>query len=75
MLAYSSSIDLSSRTLRFLTGQLAARRAKIGTRRRRLTVGRQALLALAHLRCGAIRRALGDTFSHSARPGPGDGAR
>ncbi|MBI0299489.1 transposase [Streptomyces sp. PRKS01-29] len=52
MLVYSSSIDLSSRTLRFLTGQLAARRAKIGTRWRRLAVGRQALLALAHLRCG-----------------------
>ncbi|MFI6339934.1 transposase family protein [Streptomyces sp. NPDC050535] len=52
MLDYSSSIDLSSRTLQFLTGQLAARRAKIGTRWRRLAVGRQALLALAHLRCG-----------------------
>lgn len=52
MLVYSSSIDLSSGTLRFLTGQLAARRAKIGTRWRRLAVGRQALLALAHLRCG-----------------------
>lgn len=54
MLVCSSSIDLSSRTLRFLTGQLAARRAKIGTRWRRLAVGRQALLALAlaHLRCG-----------------------
>jgi len=52
MLVYSSSIDLSSRTLRFLTGQLAARRAKIGARWRRLAVGRQALLALAHLRCG-----------------------
>lgn len=52
MLVYSSSIDLSSRTLRFLTGQLAARRAKIGTRWRRLAVGRQALLTLAHLRCG-----------------------
>jgi len=52
VLVYPSSIDLSSRTLRFLTGQLAARRAKIGTRWRRLAAGRQALLALAHLRCG-----------------------
>jgi hypothetical protein len=52
MLVYSSSIDLSSRTLRFLTSRLAARRAKIGTRWRRLAVGRQALLTLAHLRCG-----------------------
>ncbi|MEU9102288.1 transposase family protein [Streptomyces sp. NPDC048361] len=52
MLVYPSSIDLSSRTLRFLTGQLASRRREIGTRWRRLTAGRQALLALAHLRCG-----------------------
>ena len=52
MLVYPSSIDLSSRTLRFLTGQLAARRQEIGTRWRRLPAARQALLALAHLRCG-----------------------
>ncbi|KOG29095.1 MULTISPECIES: IS5/IS1182 family transposase [Streptomyces] len=52
MLVYPSSIDLSSRTLRFLTGQLAIRRGEIGTRWRRLSAGRQALLALAHLRCG-----------------------
>ncbi|MFI1370288.1 transposase family protein [Streptomyces griseochromogenes] len=52
MLAYPSSIDLSTRTLRYLTGQLIARRLEIGTRWRRLTAGRQALLALAHLRCG-----------------------
>ncbi|WP_234392140.1 helix-turn-helix domain-containing protein, partial [Streptomyces sp. WM6378] len=35
-----------------MTGQLAFRRREIGTRWRRLTTGRQALLALAHLRCG-----------------------
>ncbi len=52
MLVYPSSIDLSSRTLRFLTGQLAIRRGEIGTRLRRLSAGRQALPALAHLRCG-----------------------
>ncbi|PJN36197.1 IS5/IS1182 family transposase [Streptomyces sp. CB02959] len=52
MLAYPSSIDLSSRTLRFLTGQPAVRRQEIGTRWRRLSAARQALLALAHLRCG-----------------------
>ncbi len=52
MLVYPSSIDLSSRTLRFLTGQLTAKRRKIGTRWRRLSASRQALLALAHLRCG-----------------------
>lgn len=52
MLVYPSSIDLSSRTLRYLTGRLAVRRGEIGTRWRRLTAGRQALPALAHLRCG-----------------------
>ncbi|MEU9880888.1 transposase family protein [Streptomyces phaeochromogenes] len=52
MLVYPSAIDLSSRTLRYLTGQLAARRGEIGTRWRRLAAGRQALLVLAHLRCG-----------------------
>ncbi|MFD4628257.1 transposase family protein [Streptomyces sp. NPDC058475] len=35
-----------------MTGQLTARRRKIGTRWRRLSAARQALLALAHLRCG-----------------------
>ncbi|MEU9858920.1 transposase family protein [Streptomyces sp. NPDC047974] len=52
MLVYPSAIDLSSRTLRFLTGRLEARRREIGTRWRRLPASRQALLALAHLRCG-----------------------
>ncbi|MGW0393003.1 transposase family protein [Streptomyces sp. NPDC003042] len=52
MLVYPSSIDLSSRTLRHLTAQLAVRQWEIGTRWRRLPAGRQALLALAHLRCG-----------------------
>ncbi|MFE5392953.1 transposase family protein [Streptomyces sp. NPDC056568] len=52
MLVYPSSIDLCSRTLRFLTGQLTARRQEIGTRWRRLPAARQALLTLAHLRCG-----------------------
>lgn len=33
-LVYLSSIDLSTRTLRFLTGHLTARRKEIGTRRR-----------------------------------------
>ncbi|WP_330352024.1 transposase family protein [Streptomyces chartreusis] len=52
MLVYPSAIDLSSRSLRFLTGRLKARRQEIGTRWRRLPASRQALLALAHLRCG-----------------------
>lgn len=52
MLVYPSSIDLPSRNLRYLTGQLTSRRQEISTRRRRRTASRQALLALAHLRCG-----------------------
>ncbi|MGW0565654.1 IS5/IS1182 family transposase, partial [Streptomyces sp. NPDC003016] len=52
MLVYPSSIDLSTRTLRYLSRQLAAGRREIGTRWRRLSAGRQALLVLAHLRCG-----------------------
>ncbi|MFD8444865.1 transposase family protein [Streptomyces globisporus] len=52
MLVYPSSIDMSTRTLRFLTGQLTARRREIGTRWRRFPAAGQALLALAHLRCG-----------------------
>ncbi|NUW05289.1 transposase family protein [Streptomyces sp. CAI 127] len=52
MLVYPSSIDLSSRTLRYLSSQLRARRREIGTRWRRLPADRQALLSLAHLRCG-----------------------
>ncbi|MET8554822.1 transposase family protein [Streptomyces sp. NPDC004959] len=45
-------MDLSSRTLRYLSARLHARRGEIGMRWRRLPTGRQALLALAHLRCG-----------------------
>ncbi|MEU6988566.1 transposase family protein [Streptomyces sp. NPDC046324] len=59
MLVYPSLIDLSSHTLRYLAGRLRARRREIGTWWRRLPVGRQALLALAHLRCG-------DTYAHLA---------
>ncbi|MEU2427069.1 transposase family protein [Streptomyces sp. NPDC007851] len=52
MLAYPSAIDLSSRTLQDLSALLAGHRRRIGSRWRRLTCGRQALPALAHLRCG-----------------------
>lgn len=52
MPVYPSSIDLSSRTFRYLSARLHARRREIGTRWWRLPAGRQALLALAHLRCG-----------------------
>lgn len=52
MLGYPSAIDLSSARLRHLARHLAAHRREIGTRWRRITPGRQALRALAHLRCG-----------------------
>ncbi|MFI1769344.1 hypothetical protein ACH41H_46040 [Streptomyces sp. NPDC020800] len=52
MHAHPSSRDPSTRTLRYPTSQLIARWLEIGTRRRRLTAGRRALLAPAHLRFG-----------------------
>ncbi|MFF8917583.1 transposase family protein [Streptomyces sp. NPDC015032] len=52
MLVYPSGIDLSSRTLQHLSGLLAGHRRRIGSWWRRLTCGQQALLVLAHLRCG-----------------------
>ncbi|MGW3389503.1 IS5 family transposase [Streptomyces cinereoruber] len=52
MLVCPSGIDVSSSSLRFLSARLRAHRRQRGTRWRRLTAGRQALLALAHLRCG-----------------------
>ena len=52
VLVYSSAIDLSSSHLRYLARHLTARRREIGTRWRRVAPGRQALLVLAHLRCG-----------------------
>jgi hypothetical protein len=52
VLVYPSALDLSTRHLRFLTDRLAAHRAACGTRWRRLSAARQALLVLAHLRLG-----------------------
>ncbi|MFD4653626.1 transposase family protein [Streptomyces sp. NPDC058441] len=52
MLVYPSGIDLSGSTLRYLSDLLTARRRERGTRWRRLTADRQALLALARLCCG-----------------------
>ncbi|MCI3927830.1 transposase family protein [Streptomyces sp. AN091965] len=51
MLVCPSAIDLSTAHLRYLSQELAARRRETGSRRR-LTPRRQALPALAHLRCG-----------------------
>ncbi|NEB75902.1 IS5/IS1182 family transposase, partial [Streptomyces sp. SID14478] len=50
MLVYPCGLDVSSRSLRFLADRLRAHRRRIGSRWRRLTAGKQALLTLAHLR-------------------------
>ncbi|MFE9969634.1 transposase family protein [Streptomyces hirsutus] len=52
MLVYPSGVDVSSSALRFLSAKLRQRRRELGTRWRRLSSGRQALLTLAHLRNG-----------------------
>lgn len=62
VLVYPSAIDLSSSHLRFLTRQLAERRRQVGTRWRRLPAHRQALLVLAHLRCGDTYARLASSF-------------
>ncbi|MGW7465331.1 transposase family protein [Streptomyces xantholiticus] len=49
---YPSGMDVSSSALRFLAQELRRHRRVIGSRWRRLSAGRQALLALAHLRVG-----------------------
>lgn len=52
VLVYPSGLDVSSSALRFLSSRLREHRRGLGTRWRRLSAGRQALLALAHLRNG-----------------------
>ncbi len=52
MLVHPSAIDLSTVHVRHLSQVLDSRRREIGSRWRRLTPQRQALPALAHLRCG-----------------------
>ncbi len=52
MLVYPSGVDVSSSALRFLATRLRGRRHALGTRWRRPSAGRQALLTLAHLRNG-----------------------
>ncbi len=52
MLVYPSGVDVSSSALRFLSAKLHQHRRELGTRWRRLSPGRQALLTLAHLRNG-----------------------
>jgi hypothetical protein len=58
MLVYPSGIDVSTSTLRFLSGQLRRHRRAIGSRRRRLTTGRQALLVIRAAREHGIIDAL-----------------
>ena len=52
MPSYPAGITVSNHALITLSDALRARRATVGTRWRRLTVGRQALLVVAHLRKG-----------------------
>ncbi|MHB9847667.1 transposase family protein [Streptomyces krungchingensis] len=52
MPVYPSGLDVSSSALRFLSARLREHRLRLGTRWWRLSAGRQALLALAHLRNG-----------------------
>ncbi len=52
MLVYPSGVEVSSSALRFLPTKLRQDRRELGSRWRRLTPGRQALLTLAHLRNG-----------------------
>ncbi len=52
MLVYPSGLDVSSSALWFLSARLREHHRGPGTRWRRLSAGRQALLALAHLRNG-----------------------
>lgn len=52
MLSYPSGLPVSTRILSLLAEALRAHREQIGSRWRRLSPGRQALLVLAHLRKG-----------------------
>lgn len=70
MLSYPAAIPLSTRTLNHLADLIRQHRGQRRSRWRRLDLGRQALLALAHLRNGDtyIRLAFG---SRSAWLPPG----
>lgn len=52
MFVYPSGVDVSGSALRFLSARLRVHRRAPGTRWRRLSAGRQALLVLVHLRNG-----------------------
>ena len=63
MLSYPASIPLSTRSLVWLADQIRAHRVAIRSRWRRLDAGRQALLVLAHLRCGDTYARLAGGFA------------
>ena len=62
MLSYPSTISLSSRTLNHLADRIRSHRNQRRSRWRRLDAGRQALLALAHLRTGGTYTRLAAGF-------------
>jgi hypothetical protein len=62
MLVYPSGVDVSSSALRFLAERLRRHHRAISSCRRRLNAGRQALLALAHLRMGHTHAQLAAGF-------------
>ena len=62
MLVYPCGLDVSSRSLSFLAARLREHRRRIGSRWRRLPVGRQALTVLAHLRNGTTYAQLAAGF-------------
>ncbi len=65
MLFYRACLPLSRRTLTYLTGVLRRHRRAIGSRRRALTCGGQALLVLVHLRTGEPYAQVGAGFAVS----------
>ena len=62
MLVYPSSMPVSNRALQVLADALRQHRTAMGSRWRRLSPGRQALLVLAHLRKGETYTALAGGF-------------
>ncbi len=62
MLSYPSSMQVSNRALTTLAAALRHRRTILGSRWRRLSAARQALLVLAHLRKGETYTALAGGF-------------
>jgi hypothetical protein len=62
VLVYRCGLDVSSRSLTYLATRLREHRRRIGSRWRRLSVGRQALLVLAHLRNGTTYAQLAAGF-------------